>query len=47
MFLIPANNPPPNARVPNGVNAEVILSITSRVVVPKSTTPFTNLESKI
>ena len=46
MFLNPANIPPPNARVPSGVNAEVTLSITFIVVLPKSTMPLTRLESK-
>ena len=45
MFLIPANIPPPNARVPNGVNAFTRPSIAFTPVVPRSTNNFAKSES--
>lgn len=44
-FLIPANNPPPIARVPRGVNALTRPSMAFTPVVPRSTKNFTKSDS--
>lgn len=46
-FLIPANNPIPAERVPNGVNEFTRPSMAFTPIVPRSTKNLTRLESTI